>query len=134
MKRFFALLICILIVASLLVSCQDSELNLDDVYGTYVQESSIVITDRFYITLSPDGTFQYLETGFSSHVGVGDYSVDGNIITLTETIAKIDNDGTNRIYKFKYQDNKLIFVKSESDEFLYVDLPDGAVFNRAPQE
>ena len=134
MKRFFALLVCILIVSSLLVSCQDSELNLDDVYGTYVQESSTVITDRFYITLSPDGTFQYLETVFSSHIGVGDYSVDGNIITLTETIAKIDNDGTNRIYKFKYQDNKLIFVKSESDEFLYVDLPDGAVFNRAPQE
>jgi len=130
MKKFFALLICLLVVASLLVSCQGSELSSEDVYGTYIKKGSDDI-DRFYIILSPDGTFQYHETMISSHIGMGDYSVDGNIITLTEIIDRGENNVTNRIYKFRYQDEQLIFIASGSDKFIYVDLPDGAEFERA---
>ena len=140
MKRFIVLLLAVLTVFPLLVSCDSKQTSetesntetvsdLDEIYGFYCRMNDNGV-DSFSITLYEDGTYTYYETLISSHVGYGEYSVDGNVITLTELIPPGETNGTNRIFKFKYQDNKLIFVKSGSDEFLYADLPDGAEFNR----
>ncbi len=110
--------------------------EIDSLYGTYFRKNndSRPIADVFTITLNADGTYNYYETMISSHLGFGRYTVDGNIITIRDDDIPTLNGSKTYTFKFEYRDGKLIFLASESDNFMYVNLPDGAEFERAPQE
>ena len=103
------------------------------IYGTYVRENQNDIMP-FSITLNEDGRYQYLECGISSHIGMGGYTFKNNIVTLVDGNIPGVNGSLTRTYKFRIEDGKLIFLAEESDDFMYIKLPDGAEFTRAEQE
>ena len=110
------------------------------VCGTYIRENERDLDGYFTISLGADGTFWYYETPLSSHIGKGEYTVEGNIITLVdEAILHYDFEEEifvykTHIYKLEYRDGTLIFLASESDKFIYTNLPEGAVFSPVPEE
>lgn len=93
------------------------------VVGNYLRSDveTEMILNHFSISLNEDGTFVYIANLFSSHIGHGRYTEEDNVITLKEGDA---------IHKFRYENDRLIFLAEESDQFLYVTLPDGATFDR----
>ena len=108
--------------------------KVEEMYGTYSRTNDDKYSSAFDFTISiyPDGRYYYYE-GFGSHIAYGNYTVEGNVISITdETIPHID--GKIFCFKFEYCGDKLVFLASESDQFMYVDdLPDKAIFNRAPE-
>ena len=144
MKRFIVLLLAVLTVFPLLVSCDSKEIaeteskieiadDFDEIYGFYCRQNDNGY-DSFSITLYEDGTYTYYETLISSHIGYGEYSVDDNLITLTNTHIPTVNGSASYTFKFEYRDGKLFFLAADSDQFMYVHLPDGAQFNRVETE
>ena len=97
------------------------------IYGTYVRENENGIMS-FSITLHEDGTYQYYEGGLSSHIGMGGYTFKNNIVTLVDGNIPGVHGSLIRIYKFRFEDGKLVFLAEESDDFMYTTLPDGAEY------
>ena len=124
MKKLIALFIVILSVFLVLASC-DRTL----IYGSYIRENGDNSPlGTFTITLSNNGKYSYYEGPLSSHIGYGEYTVDGNrIILVDEQIPGLHSTLTCT-YVFEYSCGKLIFLADESDKFMYTNLPDGAVF------
>ena len=75
----------------------------------------------FVITLVKDGTFSYYEGMLSSHIGLGNWTVKDEILTLTEKNNK-------RTYLFSAQNDALVFIGEGSDRFVYVSVMDGDKF------
>lgn len=103
------------------------------VYGSYVRENERDIL-AFSITLYEDGHYQYYESVISSHIGVGEYTFENGIVTLVDKHIPGISGSSTRTYKFRFEDGKLIFLAEESDDFMYIKLPDGAEFTRVEQE
>ena len=99
------------------------------VVGSYIRPNESKL-DNFHITLYADGTYQYYEAMISSHIGLGNYTVENDIVTLVDGQIPGVNGSLTRTYKFRYANDQLIFLADESDRFMYLDLPDGAVFER----
>ncbi|MBQ7161365.1 MAG: hypothetical protein IJR90_06635, partial [Clostridia bacterium] len=94
----------------------------------------------FHITLWKNGRFQYYEGVLSSYIGMGSWTLEDDILTLRddEGLGKVitnENDATSFeetdgfCNRFRMEDGKLTFISEGSDNFLYVTLEDGAVFN-----
>ena len=117
------LAICLLAVTMLLglVSCQ-AEVK----HGTYVRSGGF--RERFTITLDEDGSFTYYESLTAAHVGMGSYEIKGDRVILTDSTIPGFGSMLTRVFTFRYEDGKLIYLADESDSFIYTDLPDGAVF------
>ena len=80
----------------------------------------------FSITVSEDGSFTYYEGGLSSYIGSGRWSVEDDVLTLT------DDTGVPIVNHFRIDGDDLIFAEADSSNFLYVDVKDGEVFRGAP--
>lgn len=92
---------------------------------TYTGESAYGIeNDPFTINLNPNGTFTYFESIFSSYMGVGNWSVNGDVLTLTEDSGAcygLENS-------FRIDGNTLVFIENSSDNFPKVTVKDGESF------
>lgn len=74
----------------------------------------------FSITLDMEnGSFQFYETPISSHIGHGQYELEGDILTLR----------SNSVNRFRMEDDKLVWLEDGSDNFPFVHLTDGATFS-----
>lgn len=144
MKKFFVILLTALVLLFSLVSCDTGKQNETEsetvkavdpaeVCGFYCRMNDNGY-DSFSITLYEDGTYTYFETMVSSHIGHGTYTVDKNLITLTDNQIPTLSGTSQYTFKFEYRDGKLFFLAAESDQFMYVDLPDGAEFERIETE
>lgn len=163
MKRGFAIIVSLLLILAILASCDNTaadkaesnteksdvpsdtpnELQIQateapqyyesEMFGTYFRPNDDLSPIAFTITVNPNGTYHYYETAISSHMGLGKYTIDDNIITLIDDNIPTLTGAKTYYFKFEYRDGKLIFLASESDKFMYVNLPDGAVFERASQ-
>lgn len=103
------------------------------IYGTYVRENKNDILP-FSITLNEDGSYQYFECGISSHIGMGGYTFKDDTVTLVDGNIPGVNGSLTCTYKFRFENGKLVFLAEESDDFMYIKLPDGAEFTRVEQE
>ena len=94
---------------------------------TYKRIAAIgCIAGDFAITLHNDGTFIYVENPASSYIGMGTYTNNDGIITLTE-----DAPGCRgAVNRFKLDGNSISFIAEGSDNFIYITLSDGAVFTK----
>jgi hypothetical protein len=93
----------------------------EDVIGkTFIYEGEGLQGDDFTITFD-EYTFSYSEGIASSHLGFGTWSIEGNMITLTESDPEIKNN-------FEIGDDQLIWLEKDSDNFTYVKLTDGEAF------
>lgn len=90
----------------------------------YVYENEGIM-GSFAITLYEDKTFFYSEGIASSYLGVGTWTQDGDIITLT------DNEiaGYIRINHFRIDGDDLLFLAEDSSNFIYVKIQNGERFN-----
>ena len=75
----------------------------------------------FTLSLHEDGTFGYYEGLLSSHIGLGNWTMEGDTLTLRE-------DTFSRVFRFRIQDNSLYYIKKSSSPFTYVQLEDNARF------
>ncbi|MBQ7173103.1 MAG: VWA domain-containing protein [Clostridia bacterium] len=106
----------------------------NEVVGHYIHSYSSEapeFSDSFSISLNEDGTFSYYETVISSHIGMGNYTVEDGIVTLTEAGIPGFSGTITHIYKFRYEDGKLIYLADQSNQFMYVTLSDGTIFKRS---
>ena len=142
MKKIYVFSAFVLLVALALtfVSCGAKEYTSADVAGTYARANEgFDGLDKFTITLNEDGTYQYYETVISSFIGMGNYTVEGDIVTLIAEFSKYDiakEEFFNSVEHFKFKANgkTLVFIADGSDNFTYVKLTDGAVFDRLKEK
>jgi hypothetical protein len=87
---------------------------------TFIYEGEGLQGDDFTITFN-EYTFSYSEGRASSHLGFGTWSIEGNMIALVENDPEMKNN-------FEINDNQLTWMEKGSDNFIYVKLTDGAVF------
>lgn len=81
-------------------------------------------TDNYTSVMFSDGKFTIGFSPSSSYIGVGDYSVNGDVLTLST------NDG-NYVYNFHIKDggNKLVFSDDGSSERVWgSEMRDGSEF------
>ena len=90
---------------------------------TFEPESGLEF-DRFKISLNPDGTYTYFERIYSSYLGIGSWSVNGDVLTLTDD----DEIGYPLKNSFRIDGNYLIFLEDSSTNFIYVKVNDGERF------
>ena len=87
---------------------------------TYLYEKEGFLGD-FFITLYEDGTFYYYEGMASSHLGLGDWKQEGDILVLTESEIELEN-------RFRIEDEALVFLEEGSTNFIYMKVKDGEQF------
>ena len=113
--------------ALLLQGCVSSDDLIGVIAGkTYVytvEPETGLDSDRFSIKLNIDGTFTYYECLYSSYIGMGKWSVDGDVLTITD-----DNEYYPRENSFKIDGDDLIFIENGSANFLYIKVEDGERF------
>lgn len=113
-KRYIPLLALLLLLAG----CS-SKVREEDIAGkTYCYEKD-GFGGPFTIQLEEDGSFTYYEGYLSSYIGTGDWTLEGNVVTLQE---KTQN------FTFWVKDDSLIFQARNSGEFLYLKVKDGEKF------
>lgn len=137
MKTFKYIISVVLILATVIsfASCSaKKDYTPADSAGTYARTNEgFDGLDKFTITLNEDGTYQYYETWVSSFYGIGNYEIDGDTVKIVAELPGMD--GTIRhTYKFKANGKTLVYVADGSDNFMYVKLPDGAVFERLEEK
>ena len=122
-QKIVALFIALFASVLLLQGCSvDSYINVAGKAYTYtVEPESGLDLDRFTIRLNTDGTFTYYETVFSSYLGIGKWSVDGDVLTLADDYYSLKNS-------FRIDGDDLIFIENGSTNFIYVKVGDGEHF------
>lgn len=100
------------------------------VAGLYVCEKPGFGGD-FTITLYEGGRFCYYEGAFSSYIGTGEWTFNGETVTLSEGLDTFPSSTfAERSLVFTTDGENLIFDKEKSARFLYMDLEDGVKFLR----
>lgn len=135
-KKIALILICALCL-TLFVACGQTEpiYTAEDVAGkTYTYEKE-GCGSSFTIDLFEDGTFQYYEGMLSSYIGLGTWTLDGNNVLCMkdQEMHRFSEDFTTmepyvRINYFKVEEDCLVWMAENSDNFLYVDVVGGERF------
>ncbi len=134
MKKALICMMTVILIITAFVSCEKKDgTQPNDICGTYVRKNSNEY-DSFTITLNEEGTYSYFETMISSHIGFGEYTVDGEKVTLVDSQIPGAYGSHTYTFTFKYEDDKLVYLADESDHFMYINLPDGAEFERVAKE
>lgn len=137
MKRAFLLLLIIVLSVPFFASCRQEnpperiQFDAQNLCGTYLRGND------FSISLAEDGSFSYYESPIGSHIGLGNYTFENGIVTLTETRQTISLENPEEwstktvSFRFRYTGNSLIYLADTSDQFIYINLPDQAEFVRS---
>ncbi len=126
MKKIFALSLCLIVMLGALSSCTGKE---PSPVGTYIYEKEGFGGD-FYITISEDGSFSYSVGLLASYAGVGEWTMDDGVLRLKDReypSLKFENF-------FTVKEDKLVFIEEDSTNFMYLEVANGAVFNKVSSE
>ena len=74
------------------------------------------------------GYYQFSEADISSHFSIGPYSIDGDILTLSDTWPDASGQPVIRINRFRVEPDRIVWLAEGSDNFVLVKLTDGAAF------
>ena len=77
---------------------------------------------EFRVQIKRDGTYEYYEGILSSYIGRGEWSLEEDVLTLTE------KDGYDFVFRFQVKDGELHFLQDGSDRFIYCTVEDGDRF------
>lgn len=80
---------------------------------------------NFVVSLNGDGTYQYYVGLFSSYIGIGTWTYENGVVTMTENEELC---GYDYAFRFRVADEGLIYIADGSDRFTYVDVQDGDRF------
>ena len=119
MKHFVKNSLCMLLALGLLAGCSGT-VRAEDLAGKrYVYEKD-GFGGPFTISLEEDGSFTYYEGMLSSYIGMGDWTLEGETLTLREK---------DQWFAFQVEGESLIFRKEMSGKFLFIDVADGEKFS-----
>ncbi len=121
MKRLFCLMLMSVFLLSL-TAC--GSIKKEDLFEKTFQYEKEGFGGDFCIALHEDGTASYYEGLLSSHLGMGNWTLEGDILTITEPPV-YDFQILNR---FRVEKGVLIFVEEGSTNFLYLKIADGERF------
>lgn len=124
MRRISAAVAIVLLSALTLTGCASS-VRANEVSGKGFVYEKGGFPDKFGIKLYNDGSFTYYAGMFSSYVGYGDWSLDGDTLILTENA---DPSGNSKIFRFKVGGDTLSYIDEGSDNFMHVKVSDGDKF------
>ena len=125
MKKLISVFLCLTVLGGLLCSCSEEVSTPPSPVGIYIYEEEGFGGD-FYINIKEDGTFSYSVGMLSSYHGIGEWSLDGDVLRLKDreyTTLKYDN-------YFKVKEDKLVFISKGSTNFMYLTVANGATFNK----
>ncbi len=105
----------------MLGGCVQGQVRIPEKVYTYNGEG---FGGEFTITIKRNGDFSYSEGGLSSHIGIGTWSVEEDVLTLTENIEEL----LPVINHFLMDGDRLVFISKGSSNFRHIKLKDGAVF------
>lgn len=131
MKKHIAIPFSFLLVVLCITGCAEKEEvqdNKNSVAGKkyiYTGEPFSDIEDNyaFTITINDDGTYSYCESLLSSYLGLGKWSVNDYVLTLS------DDTGVEIINYFLIDGEDLVFIEENSTNFIYVKVKDGERFH-----
>ena len=134
---FIALILCL----TLFTACGQTEktYTAEDVGGkTYTYEKG-GFGGPFTIQIFEDGTFQYYEGMLSSYIGMGTWTLDENTLCLKDWEYRFSEDFTTmepyvRTNHFKVEEDCLLWLAENSDNFLYLDVVEGDRFFGIPMQ
>ena len=98
--------------------------------GPYVYHSAESSEDPFGFSIyinTENETFLYFECMISSFIGNGKYTVENGILKITDTRPTVEGS-RQCVNLFRIEKNALVFIAEGSDNFMYVRIPDGAMF------
>jgi hypothetical protein len=122
MKKVISFVLCLVFVVALTSCGSKNEKIEDNVIGKkFIYSGEGLDGDDFAITFNEDHTFTYSEGRASSHMGYGEWSIEGTIITLAESDPEMNNN-------FEIGDDQLKWLEEGSSNFIYVKLKNGEVF------
>lgn len=132
MKKALSLMLILTIAFGVIGCSNPQEMTKDDIVDkVYVYEKD-GCGGNFTIEIKADGTFCYYEGFLSSHIGLGEWSYSDGILTLFEKIPRINEahelEEVINSYHFSVEEDILIFVEKDSDNFRYVKIKDGEKF------
>lgn len=125
-KSIFYIMIIICLFSIMACGCQkgaSEDIRDMIVDRTFIYEKDGIGGD-FTISVNSDGTFQYYEGGFSSYIGMGSWTLEDDILILSDNIET----GYPFVNRFKVDGNKLIFLIEDSSNFIYIKVADGECF------
>lgn len=117
-KHTVKIFLPLLLALSLLAGCSGAVKTEDLAGKRYVYEKD-GFGGPFTITLKEDGSFTYYEGMLSSYIGMGDWTVEGDALTLREK---------DQWFAFRVEEESLVFRKEMSGKFLFIDVEDGEKF------
>ena len=100
----------------------------ENLFGKYIYEKD-GCGGSFTIDIKSDGTFFYYEGGLSSHVGVGEWTLAGDVICIDDSSVYHEHK-----HYFKIEEDHLAFIEEESNNFIYVKVKDGERFFKRSEE
>ncbi len=128
------LLVYILIAACVLgvTACgrapeQEEDVDLwDTVAGKTFMYEKEGAGSEFCIHFYEDGDFQYYEGRLASSGGMGEWTLDGDVLIITQKCYLADH--ASHVNRFRVEDGGLTYLAEESANFLYVKVADGERF------
>ncbi len=121
MKRLF----CLILAAALLLTLTAcGAVEKEDLFEKTFRYEKEGAGGAFTVALHSDGRVSYYEGFFSSHLGMGTWTLEGDVLTIVE--AK--ETGFASCNHFHVTKNALIFREEGSTNFLYVKVSDGEKF------
>lgn len=129
MKRISCMLMALCLLLCTAACGAPREFTAEDVSGkAYTYEKEGVGSD-FVINIYPDGRFFYYVGMLSSYIGMGDWTVEEGILTLTD-----DTGGYNYSNRFRIGENTLTYLAEGSTGFMYLTPEDGERFDGVDME
>lgn len=122
-RRYVPFLFCLIMLAVFSAGCSFSPAPERLAGKIYCYEKD-GFGGAFSISFEEDGSFTYYEGLLSSYLGVGRWSLDGDMLTLADD----DVMGYPFVNHFTVRGDDLIFLAEDSTNFLYVKVGDGERF------
>jgi len=130
-----ALLLALVLCLTLFSACgaPEQSYTAEDIAGKRYVYAGEGFASDFTLSLYADGTFQYYEGMLSSYIGMGAWTLNGDVLTIKDgSMGRLQPDGTweyyNRVNRFRVEKDRLVWLAEGSDNFLYVDVEDGEAF------
>ena len=139
--RRTALCLVLVLCLGLFTACRTTEpvYTAEDVAGKFYTCEKDGFGGSFTINLFEDGTFQYYEGMLSSYIGVGTWTMEENNVLCMkdQEMGRFSDDFSKmemyvRTNYFKVEENCLVWVAKQSDNFPYVDVENGDRFFGEP--
>lgn len=124
-KRYFVLFAFLFLLS--LAGCAKA-VKPEEIIGTTYRYEGEGIGGEFILHLEEDGSFTYSEGGLSSYLGAGKWTLEKDILCLT------DQGSPGLVNYFRVEEEKLSFRAEGSSNFIYVTVKDTENFQKIHEE